>query len=620
MTISELEKLIQYHQQRYYDGNEEISDQQFDLLWNELMEKDPDNPILHSVGKDSSIFPKVKHPIMMGSQQKAATEEEFKKWFDKGYSKKYLVEPKMDGASLLLSYKDGKYILGATRGNGETGDNITENVAKMHGVPKLIPGFTGHVRGEVILPKGTFQVKYEGMANARNAAAGIMKHKDGSQCEDLKVYVYDVFSSTINFQSQKDKMDFLKESGFNTVWYKEAATFEEICKIRDDITNSERATYDYDIDGIVIKSWEVDEEDQMRTRPNKQIAFKFALSQALTIVRDVIWSSKGKYRSPIASFDPVQLNGTTVRNASVANPNLIKKLGLKIGSEVLIEKRGEIIPKIESVVSNSEAVREIEIPTECEHCGSKLINDGTHLYCPNPDCFGTQIHHILKWISVQNIMHLARSTILKLWDEEIVREIKDLYTLKMEDVAGIPGFGSGFQRVLDEINKSRKVSLANFIAGMDFDGIGRRVVQPIIDKYDLKTLEEFNSLSLEQLEDVSGIANLTAIDIKTAFETSYDTMKELNQYVKIEGEKAGSKVSGGKLKGKSFAFTGALPIKRTELEKLVIENGGTIGSSVSKNLFALVTNDIGSGSSKAEKAKKLGIQVLSGDEFLNMIH
>jgi DNA ligase (NAD+) len=617
MELSELEQTILYHQNAYYNGNAEISDAEFDLLWDELKSIDPDNSILHTVGKDSSVFPKSKHIMVMGSQNKAADETEFKVWFDKHYSKQYLTELKLDGASLELQYKNGKLTAAITRGDGTTGDNITNNVKKMQGcIQQLDSDFSGAVRGEVILPKKIFNVKYTDKANPRNAAAGTMKHKDGEDCEDLQIIVYDAFAlpeSKRQFEDEKDKIVFLHAAGFFVVENALFTTLKEICDFRTYFAEH-RTSLEYDIDGIVIKSIDIDQNDLNRDRPQKQIAFKFDLEQAKTTLREVIWSASGRHKTPIACFDPVQLCGTTVKQASLANPNLIKELGIKIGSELLVSKRGEIIPKVEKVIHTPKDAVDIKIPNVCKFCKTPLVNEGTSLYCPNDDCPETRMHRIEKWIKQHEIMHLGRSTLDKLHDAGLVNVIEDIYKLKLDDVQNIPGLGEGFQRVLDEINKKRSVKMADFIAGMDFDGIGARVVSPIIDQYQLETLDQFEKLSIYEMTLVNGIAETTAEEIKKNLRLHKDELKSLNKVVSIKQTKVGNKLSG-----LSFCFTGAMSIKRNDAEKLVTDNGGKISSSVSKNLTYLVTNDTTSGSSKNIKAQKDGVKIIDENEFMKMV-
>jgi DNA ligase (NAD+) len=616
MEINELVDLIAYHQMAYYTGKTEISDAEFDAYWDELKKIDPDNAILHAIGKDSSVFPKRKHIMVMGSQNKAADPEEFKVWFDKKYSKSYITQFKCDGASLELQYENGQLTAAVTRGDGTTGDLITDNVKKMEGCQEHIDSpFTGAVRGEVVFLKDTFKKKYSDMANPRNAAAGIMKHKDGSQCEDLTIVVYDAYatpSSSRQFVDEIDKNDFLKSMGFFVVETSLFTTYKEICDFREYVADH-RDTLAYDIDGIVVKSVAIDQNDLNRDRPMKQIAYKFPLELATSILRSVEWSASGRNKTPVAHFDAVPLCGTMVKQASLVNPNLIKELGLKIGSSLIISKRGEIIPKIEKVISTPADAVDIKIPNQCKFCHTPLVNDGTRLYCPNDDCSETRMHRIEKWVKTQDIMHLGRSTLDKLNDAGLVNKIEDLYKLTLSDISGISGLGEGFQRVLDEINKKRSVPLAKFIAGMDFDGIGERVIQPIIDQFQIKDIAGLMDLNIMEMVLVNGIADTTATDIQKHLRIHKAELLSLNKLVSIKNVE-----TGNQLKGLSFCFTGTMSIKRQDAEKLVTDNGGKV-SGVSKNLTYLVTNDTTSGSSKNKKAAELGVKIIDESQFMEMV-
>ena len=437
--IAELEKLIAKYQKSYYDGEGEISDAEFDKLWDELKLLDPANPILHKVGADSGNFAKAPHVMPMGSQEKAASPEEFLEWAQKHNYSEYLVEFKLDGASLELQYKDGRLLRAVTRGDGSVGDVITDNAVKMQGVVPVLENsnFTGGIRGEVIMTHYVHDKFFADKANCRNAANGLMKRKDGEGSENLTLICYDVWATEGDqpFEDEEGKLSFLRNKGFNTVKLAICSSAEDVISYRARIME-ERKNLDYDIDGLVIKERVVNHEDASRTRPDRQIAFKFSLEEAVSILRSVEWNETGATYTPVAVFDPVELNGTTVRRASLVNTNTINSLGVKIGSRVVVVKRGEIIPKIMGVVEvkDGDVLDEIPVPSRCSCCGSSLIDEGTRLYCPNKDCSKKILHRLLKWVSVVDIRDLGETLVTELFNTKKVTSITDIYSLTVEDL------------------------------------------------------------------------------------------------------------------------------------------------------------------------------------------
>ena len=631
LRIKELEKLIRHHQNLYYNGESEISDAEFDRLWDELKLLDPSNPILHTVGSDSGNFEKAAHLMPMGSQEKASSPEEFKEWCVKHNYSEYLVEYKLDGASLELQYLHGNLLRAVTRGDGTKGDVITANALKMQGVRKelilpdnTIADFTGGIRGEVIMTHQIHDKFFADKANCRNAANGLMKRKDGDGSEYLCLITYDVWASSGEqpYKDEEEKLLWLKKLGFNTAPLKICKNPDEVINYRSFVMQT-RKNLDYDIDGLVIKERNVNHEDALRDRPDRQIAFKFSLEEAVSVLRKVEWGENGATYTPVAVFDPVELNGTTVKRASLANTNLIRSLNLKIGSYVLVVKRGEIIPKIISTVEgeNPADCTEIEVPTVCTTCGTKLIDEGTRLYCPNKLCTKRILHQLLKWISVVDIRDLGETLITSLFKTGLVRSISDIYSLTESSLT--PYFldeeslknekkSLGAAKVYNSIQSHRKVSLAKFIAGFDIEGIGEVQVEKIIEA-GYKTFEEIASLQVEQLTEVYGFAEILAKNFVDGIKENLDEMKKLLENRVIEL----SLPSGGILTGKSFCFTGELlTLKRSDAQQLVKENGGSVKSSVVKGLSFLVTNDTSSGSSKNVKALQLGIPVINEKEFL----
>lgn len=662
--IQELVSLIKKYQQSYYDGEGEISDAEFDKLWDELKSLDPQNTVLQKVGADSGNFAKVRHIMPMGSLEKAADPEQFSSWaLNHAYSE-YLVEYKLDGASLELQYEHGTLVRAVTRGDGTIGDDITVNAKKMHGVqPALFSkdgnrtDYTGGVRGEVLMFHKVHDTLYADKANCRNAANGLMKRKDGSGSENLMLITYDAWEQNGNnpFKDEEEKIAWLNACGFTTAPLKICESVQEVIDYRAEVMEK-RSTLDYDIDGLVVKERTINHGDASRARPERQIAFKFSLEEAVTVVHEVEWSEAGATYTPVALFDPVQLAGTTVQRASLANPGTIRALGLQIGSRVVVVKRGEIIPKIESVLAEdrilsaqSECDRQIGrtesrkrdsaesafvrtipfspviVPSSCSSCGTKLVDEGTRLYCPNKKCPKRILHQLQKWISVADIRDLGDTLIRALFNSGRVMSISDIYSLKADEL--VPYFlneesiaaqkdSLGAQKVADSINAHRSMSLAVFVAGFDIEGIGETTVQKLVDA-GYNTLQKLFDATEDQFAAVYGFAEIMA---HTAVQGLAENREEMTALVSSHTLHVSEGSALGTLAGKSFCFTGELvTMKRADAEQLVKKAGGSCKSSVTKDLSYLVTNDTSSGSSKNAKAAQLGIPVITELQFQDLV-
>jgi len=630
--IEELEQLITRYQKSYYNGEGEISDAEFDLLWDELKTLDPANPILHKVGADSGNFAKVQHIMPMGSQEKAATPEQFLEWAAKHQYDQYLVEYKLDGASLELQYENGYLVRAVTRGDGSIGDDITANAKKMAGVNaaiykdgQLVP-FSGGVRGEVIMTHKVHETYFSDKANCRNAANGLMKRKDGQGSEYLTLITYDALATDGKsyFTSEAEKIRWLIDCGFNVVRLVICKSPDRVIAYRAKVME-ERKSIEYDIDGLVIKENKINLEDASRARPDRQIAFKFSLEEAVSTLREVEWSISGGTYTPVAIFDEVELNGTKVQRASLANPDKMRQLGVRIGSHVVVVKRGEIIPKIESVVEEKDLeTSEIPFPHTCEVCGSKLVDEGSRLFCPNKACSKRILHQLLKFQDVVDIRDLGITLITSLFNDGRLKSVSDIYSLTVEDL--VPYFlneesmeadkkSLGAQKVYNSIQAHRSMKLSTFVAAFDIEGIAETSAEKLISA-GFDSLEKLLTADETQIASVPGFAEIMAHTLVEGLAENAEEMRSLIQNGTINLEEAGL----GSLSGKSFCFTGELnTMKRADAEQLVKKNGGTIKSSVTKDLSYLVTNDTSSGSSKNVKAAKFGIPIIDEKAFLEMV-
>ena len=586
--------------------------------------------MLHKVGADSGNFAKLRHVMPMGSQEKAANPDEFLAWAEKHVYDEYLVEYKLDGASLELQFEHGKLIYAVTRGDGTIGDDITVNARKMRGIVSVLKDssgqvidYTGGIRGEVIMTHSVHKNKYPDKANCRNAANGLMKRKDGEGSENLNFISYDAFAVTGEqpFNDEEEKINWLTACGFETVRLVICKTPAEVIDYRASIME-ERSRIEYDIDGLVIKERQINHLDASRARPDRQIAFKFSLEEAVSTVREVEWSMNGGTYTPVAIFDEVDLNGTKVKRASLANPDTMRALGIKIGSKVVVVKRGEIIPKIERILPEEENCTPVVFPQKCECCGTSLKDEGSRLFCPNKQCGKRVLHQLTKWVQTVDIRDLGESLIKSLYESGTVKSISDLYALTTEQLT--PFFlneqsiaaekkSLGAEKVYSSIQNHRRMSLSVFVAGFDIEGIGETTVEKLVSA-GFDSIEKLLNMTEEEAARVSGFAEkMASIAVEGLVENSEEMKSLSNGIIEIESATVGI------LSGKSFCFTGELiTMKRSDAEKIVKENGGTCKSSVTKDLSYLVTNDVSSGSSKNAKAAKLGIPVIDEKAFLAM--
>jgi DNA ligase (NAD+) len=639
--IASLERLIQQYRASYYNGEAEITDAEFDLLEDELKSLAPESDILKKIGAgpDTDGFPKARHLIPMGSQDKASNPQEFLDWAKKmgmeygdgnsltdknnKLTKKFIVQYKMDGASLELQYEKGKLVSAITRGDGKEGDEITANARRMKGnVEKLDISFTGGIRGEVIMTHDVWKEKYSSKANCRNAANGIMRRKDGQGCEDLQLIVYDAAAIDDDnfFKNEIEKLEWLKKRKFETTVTKTFTNAHEIIVYRDEIASA-RDKLPFDIDGLVVKDIETDMADLRKDRPEKQIAFKFELETAFSILKEIEWSESGATYTPIGIIEPVQLAGTIVKRANLNNPDMIRSMGLKIGSVVTVVKRGEIIPKIEGLAPGAppSKTEEIQFPQTCNTCGTALVDAGTRLYCPNLQCPKRLLHRLEKWVSVLDIRELGEKLLRQLFDKKRLNGIHELYTLKTEELAEYDRMGQlSAAKVIRHIQSKRELSLAAFVAGFDLEGIAETTMEKIAAA-GFDTLEKLKRASVKELASVYGLGEITASVIVEGLKECADEMDKVLKTGVITIAPPPSAESLP-LRGLSFCFTGEMKsMKRGEAEEKIKSLGAQAKSSVVKDLSYLVTNDPASGSSKNKKAKELGIKIIDEEQFMALL-
>uniref|UniRef100_A0A6C0JQQ5 DNA ligase (NAD(+)) n=1 Tax=viral metagenome TaxID=1070528 RepID=A0A6C0JQQ5_9ZZZZ len=625
----------------YYNGKDLLMDDDtYDAAIKKLESIDPENPYLQKIGQDNNPeFQKRQHKMPMGSQQKAANAEEFKKWHTKGYANgdTMTVNHKLDGLSIELVYEKGKLVHGITRGKGNKGDDITKNVLKMKGiVKKLDYPATCSIRGEIIMKTSTFEKKYKpkGHKMVRTMAAGLSKRPDGVGCQDLHIIVYDILLHNMDDPeilkkaptTEKIKMQFLESQGFTTAETRYCKNIKEVLawynELQDPENETNRDSLEIEIDGLVIKCNTVDHEDMKRMKPNRQIALKFPPRQVTSTLQKVVWNISGTNYTPVAHITPVNIDGSTVTKASLCNPGVMKDLGLRIGSTVTVVKRGDIIPKIESVIEIGDG-DEIDIPTECSNCSEQLVCTDTKLYCPNEECGNKLSHQIKKWIEVHDIKEFGKELIKVVYENDLIKDLSGLYTLEITDLqdqttAGGKRLGTkNAKKAVDNLRAVTEVSLSKFIAGFDIPTISEKTIEVLVEA-GLDTLDKIRGSNIDRLTSIKGIGESKANALLTGLSKYKKEMNNMLKHVTIEAP-IKKITTGGALTGMSVCFTGKLSMPRKEFEALVKTNGGTCKAGVTKGLTYLVTDDPDSGTSKNEKARALDVQVIDEETLLGLM-
>ena len=617
--IQYLENKIFQARNDYYNGIPNVSDKLYDAWVDELRLLDPTNKAVTAIGAPlaPSVWLKAKHQIPMGSLDKVNTPAELSKWADDmaGHELLFVTE-KLDGLSIEVVYEDGILVQGITRGDGETGEDITVNVAKMGGVAtRLKHKFTGSLRGEIIMFKSVHKQHFADKANPRNAASGTSKRLDGVGVDRLNILFYQVLGD-IDFKTEKAQFEWLQKQDIDTPNYWVLPNGSAVSTHWRNYQDTDRDKLDYDIDGLVIrindmaKQMALGDKDM---RPKGAIAFKFDNESRESTIKDIIWQVGNSGRlTPVAVVDPVTLVGATVTRASMYNIAYIEELGVDIGATVLVARANDVIPRIEEVIKGTGKVA--KAPKHCPECGGNVRMDGENLLCTNTQyCRAQIIGRIKNWIKELNLLEWGDTLVEKLVDAKKVRTIADLYNLEVDDIANLDRLGEKTaKKCYDILWNNNEVPLEVFLGALSIPMIGQSTIKAIM-KAGCDTLEKFGQLDTAQFEQVPGVGPTKAKFLADGLLDNQDLILNLVLSVKIKDPIV------GKLTGKSICFTGAMKTKRPLLEKMAADAGADIKSSVGKGLTYLVIADPNSTSSKAQAARKLGTTLISEDEFLDIV-
>lgn len=641
--IDELtEKLNEASRAYYADGIEIITNFEYDEMYDELLALEDetgyirdDSPSINVGYETAAGLPKVTHEIKMLSLNKTKDRDELRSWLG---DQKGLLSWKLDGLTVGLTYENGRLVQGVTRGNGTEGELITANTMACHNIPKTIP-HKGRVivRGEAVIRYSDFEKINEAIADAdaryknpRNLCSGSIRQLDPQITAERRVRFY-AFSLTLaeglEMNSRRDRMEWLKTQGFEIADY----IMVDSTNLLDAIDHYEEAikTFDIPSDGLVLT---LDDGRYAATLgetakfPRDAIAFKWRDQYADTVLREIEWSpSRTGLLNPVAIFDPVELEGTTVSRASVHNINIMEDLRLGIGDTIRVYKANMIIPQLSDNLTRS---GNIEIPEVCPVCGGRTAirdDEGTRtLNCTNPDCLAKHVKRFSHFVSrdALNIEGLSEAGLLKLIGISAIKTFPDLFRLAehRDEIVEMEGFGQrSFDNLIASAERASHTTPARLLYGLGVPGIGVATSNLIAGSCRNKW-SEIESLDEDSLKDIDGVGPVMAGDYVRFFEDedNRNTVAELMKVLELDES---YEAAGTGLEGKVFVITGSLEhyTSRKELKAEIEAEGGRVSGSVSAKTDYLITNDPGSGSSKNRAARELGIEIITEDEIREML-
>jgi len=640
--LKSLTDLVSHHAYNYYVlDNPLISDAEYDKLYDELRDLEKklgtvlENSVTNKVGGEPvKKFKQHTHIEKLYSLDKAKNVEELLAWKKRVLKEQeadFSLEYKFDGLTLILTYDNGKLICASTRGNGAVGEDVTEQVKTINSVPLNIE-YKGklEVCGEGIMKLSDLK-KYnekaaEPLKNARNGVAGAIRNLDPKITKERNL---DIMFYSVNYieenvlKSQTDAIEFLKRNKFKT------SAYFKICKNTDEIINSlkqiesERGRLDFLIDGAVIKVnvFAVREKLGYTEKfPKWAVAYKFEAEEVTTILTDVIWNvgRTGKI-TPLAILEPVELAGAEIKRATLNNYGDIQRKKIKLNCRVLLRRSNDVIPEILGVAEYYDNCKEIELLKNCPECKSLLIEEGANVFCKNKNCAAKIVQSLVHYTSknAMDIEGLSERTALVLYEKLKVKYPYQLYLLKASDLQTLEGFkDKKTDNILNAIKKSLSCNLENFIYALGIENVGNKLAKDLSSHF--KTLEGIKTAKYDELVEIHDVGDAVARSIVEYFECK-DNLKNIEKLLELGLKfKEVKKAEDGKFLNQTVVITGTLGnFKRAELEKLIVNLGGNVSSSVTKQTTLLICGiDAGS---KLDKAKELNVKIINEEELLKIL-
>lgn len=642
--IDELTEILNNASRAYYDDASEImTNYEYDALYDELLELEektgyvPEESPSQNVGYTvQSELPKERHARRMLSLDKTKDREALRSWLG---DQAALLSWKLDGLTVVLTYEEGKLTKAVTRGNGDVGEVITPNAKVFRNVPKTIP-HKGHtvVRGEAVIRYEDFErinasiddadAKYK---NPRNLCSGSVRQLNSRVTAERNVHFYAFTLSEapdVDFRNSREaQMQWMAEQGFDVVEYRKVNR-ENLLETIDAFEQRIEA-FEIPSDGLVLTLEDLAYSASLGTTakfPRDAMAFKWRDQQAETVLREIEWSpSRTGLLNPVAIFDPVELEGTTVSRASVHNINIVEGLKLGIGDRITVYKANMIIPQISSNLTES---GNFQIPESCPVCGgtTKVQSDGGTkvLVCTNPDCLAKQVKRFSLFVSrdAMNIEGLSEQTLLKLIGMGCIRSFPDIFTLEehREEIMEMEGFGQkSCDNLLASVENGRTTTPARVLTALGIPGVGVTMANQIARSCHNKW-EEIISLTEEDLQNIDGVGNVISRDYAAFFEDTHNREMVKALYAQLHLDESYEEQGTG-LSGKVFVITGSLNhySNRKELKTAIESEGGKVAGSVSGSTDYLITNNSESGSSKNRAARELGVAIITEDQIREML-
>lgn len=650
--VVELTKELEHHNDLYYNHDDpEITDYEYDMLLRELEQLEEEFPQLKSPmsptnkvgGNAGAKFSAVNHTVPMESLHDSFSHDELLE-FDNRVRQtvpdvKYIVEPKFDGLSVSCEYENGVFVRGSTRGDGTTGEDITENLMTIKSLPKRIanaPEFL-EVRGEVYMSFASFdeltkrqeENEEKTFKNPRNAAAGSLRQKNSkiTASRNLDIFIFNIQQIRgTELTSHLQSMNYLTELGFPTAFYNIYDNMEDVINEIERIGNL-RGELDYAIDGAVVKVDSFSDRELLGSTakyPRWAEAYKYPPEEKSTKLLNIeIQVGRTGVLTPVGNFEPVLLAGTTVSRATLHNKDFIEEKGICVGDTVIIRKAGEIIPEVLSVKEHGENSVPYDFPSVCPSCGSPVSCDDEEaaVRCTNTDCPAQLMRHLIHFVSrdAMDIDGMGPAVLEQLIDADLIQSPADLYRLKAEQISSLDRKAEkSAANLISSIEKSKSNELYRLIYALGIRNIGLKAAKIICDNFE--TIDDIMNAQAEDFEMIDGLGSIMAKNLEDYF--ALDSTKQLVSELSSLGLKmtpSAPKKSGGIFEGKTFVLTGTLPtMKRSEASKLIEQYGGKTSSSVSKKTsYVLAGLEAGS---KLTKAQSLGVTILSEEEFLKMIN
>jgi len=642
--IKELVEILNKAAKSYYvDAVEIMPNIEYDKLYDELVSLEKETNVVLSnsptqnVGYETaSELPKKAHESPMLSLDKTKSVAELEDWLG---DNKALLSWKMDGLTIVLTYRGGELVEAVTRGNGIIGEVITNNAKNFQNVPLRIE-YKGELilRGEAVIKYSDFKRINDSITDAdaryknpRNLCSGSVRQLNPAVTRERRVY-FNVFNvvraGNIDFENSKAKQfEWAKNEGFDVVEYK----FTQRASLADDIAKFESKIAENDIpsDGLVLLLDDIALGERLGSTskfPRNAMAFKWSDERQTTKLKYIEWSpSRTGLINPVAVFEPVELEGTTVSRASLHNVSIFEELMLGVGDEISVYKANMIIPQVYENLTKSNTEK---IPKICPACGRdttiKKDNESKVLLCTNPDC---QIKHIKQYALMAsrdalNIDGLSESTLEKFLSKGFIKSDSDLFRLDKfkDEIINMEGFGKrSYEKLIAALDEAKNTTVSRFLYSLGIAGIGSANAK-MIAKYFDNDIDRIISASKDDLRDIEGIGEVLAGSIEDFFksEKNIENVESLRKILKFETEESGG---GDKFAGKVFVITGSLThfSNRNEMKELIEKNGGKVSGSVSSKTNFLINNDTGSNSSKNKKAKELGVEIISEEDFLKLL-